>query len=337
MNKLDSQKYFDNIASQRLTWKRRNSFYHKLLEKYYCFFIPANSRVLEIGCGTGDLLIKVNPSYGVGIDFSQNMIDIAKKQYPNFKFLLEDNESLTIDEKFDYVIMSDLMSSLWDVQKAVSELKKVCNKNTRIIISSYNHIWEPILKLAEFCKLKSKQPVQNWLSISDIQGILALEGFEIVKKERKVLLPKYIPIINFIFNKLLANIPIINRLCLVNFIIARPVTLEKNEYSVSVIVPARNEKGDVHVHRAAPLGLRCTSHASSSWSPDGGRSRVRRRGHGQPSAGGAARAPVARGKASRRQPPPALPCARVPCAMLLRRRRHRRCRPRDRRSTRAAR
>ncbi len=216
-----------------------------MLEKYFSFFIPQNSKVIEIGCGTGELLDQVKPSYGVGIDFSENMLQIAKQKFPQYAFLLNDAENLTIDEKFDYVIISDLLTSLWDVQKSFNELKKVCQKNTKIIISSYNNLWEPILKLAEFFGLKSKQPIQNWLTISDISNLLQLEGFEVIKKEYKILLPKNIPIFSFIFNKILANLPFINKLCLVHFIIARPLETDNNDYSVSIIIPARNEKGNI--------------------------------------------------------------------------------------------
>ncbi|MEI6694479.1 MAG: glycosyltransferase [Bacteroidota bacterium] len=237
--------YFDNLASERKMWKKRNRFYHKTLEKYYRFFIPENSNVLEIGSGTGELLAAVNPSSGLGIDFSEQMISVARQAYPDLKFICNDAENLSIDEKFDYIIVSDLLTSLWDVQKSFAELKKVSHKKTKIVISTYNSIWEPILKTATFLGLKKKQPLQNWLNINDITNLLRLEGFELIKKERKILLPLNIPVLNFIFNTCLANLPIINRLCLINFIIARPIYDEKEQYSVSILVPARNEKGNI--------------------------------------------------------------------------------------------
>ena len=237
--------YFNTLAPKRLKWKKRNSFYHKLLERYFSFYIPPDSKVLEIGCGTGELLNYIKPKEGLGIDFSENMIQIAKQKFPNLNFSVDDIENLNISEKYDYIIISDLLTSLWDIQKSFAELKKVCHKNTRIIISSYNILWEPILKLSEFLGLKSKQPIQNWLTINDIINLMLLEGFEVIKKERKIILPKNIPIFSFIFNNLFANLPIINKLDLVNFIIARPIEPDTNIYSVSVLVPARNEKGNI--------------------------------------------------------------------------------------------
>jgi ubiquinone/menaquinone biosynthesis C-methylase UbiE len=243
--KEDIKSYFNKLSVSRINWKKRNSFYHKMLEKYYKFYIPSNSNVLEIGCGTGELLSIVKPKTGVGIDFSEKMIEIAKQKFTELNFIVGDAENIKTTEKFDHVIISDLLTSLWDVQQSFSELKKVCHRKTKIVISTYNTLWEPILKIAEFLGLKSKQPNQNWLSINDIKNLLEIEGFEIVKKEYKILLPIYIPVIGFIYNRILSNVPVVNKLCLVRFIIARPVEVTRKEYSVSVLVPARNERGNI--------------------------------------------------------------------------------------------
>ncbi|MCX6165960.1 MAG: class I SAM-dependent methyltransferase, partial [Ignavibacteriae bacterium] len=196
--------YFNTSASVREKWNKKNYYYHKLLGKYYSFYIPTGSRVLEIGCGTGDLLYNVNSLSGVGIDFSEEMIKIAHTKYPHLNFQVAGAEDFNIDENFDYIIISDLVGYLWDVQELFKNMRKVCNDKTRIIISSYNILWEPILKLSEFLGLKQKQPIQNWLSMKDIIGLLELEGFETVKIDRKILLPKRFPVFNFIYNNILA-------------------------------------------------------------------------------------------------------------------------------------
>lgn len=239
------KKYFDSIAPQRLRWKKKNWYYYKLLEKYFKFYIPENKKVLELGCGTGELLSAVNPSYGVGVDFSERMIEIAKYQNPNLNFTIENVEELSLDEDFDYIILSDLLSSIKDVQEALGKLSKVCNTQSRIIISNYNYLWEPFLKLAERIGFKSKQPLMNWLSTEDIKNMLYLEGFEIIKEEKRILFPKYLPLISSFFNTILANIPFIRKFTLVNFIIVRKVESAQNECNVSIIIPAKNEKGNI--------------------------------------------------------------------------------------------
>lgn len=246
LNKASIRDYFNSIAGKRRKWKKRNAYYNRSLEKYFSFIIPAGSRVLEMGCGTGELLNAIAPSYGVGIDFAEEMVGMARKSFPHLHFYVDDFENLQLEEKFDYVILSDLAMSMWDVQAGFAKLKKVCHPRTRIIISNYNYLWEPFLKLAEKIGLKQKQPNQNWLSTHDIKNLLHLEGFQIIKTERKLLMPFFFPLLSALFNRLIANLPFFNHLDLINLVIARPVDREiAKEYSVSIIVPARNEKGNI--------------------------------------------------------------------------------------------
>ncbi len=256
MNKEDIRQFFEKSSGTREKWKRRNRFYHKAIEKYISFIIPEGKRVLEIGCSNGDLLNATKPAYGTGIDFASGFVENARKKYPNLVFYHDDVENLKLNDTFDYIILSDLVNCLWDVQTALHNIRKLCHPQTRIVISQYNYFWEPLLKTGEFLGLKLRQPAQNWFSISDIDNILQLEGYQLIKVERKLLLPKYVPILNFLFNKVLANLPLINHLNLVNFMVARPVLGEDQPYSVSIVVPARNEKGNIEnaVRRTPEFG-----------------------------------------------------------------------------------
>ena len=237
--------YFERSAHKRDKWKKRNNFYQKTIERQFAFIIPEGSTVLELGCSTGDLLNAVKPGKGIGIDFSGAVIEIARQKYPHLEFHVADAVDYTPGMEIDYIIVSDLITSLWDIQIFFRKVRTYVSPRTKIIISSYNHLWEPILNLGETLGLKARQPLQNWLSIKDIENILHLENFEIIKVEKKLLFPKYIPLFNLLVNKFIANLPGINGLDLIKFITARPVYSEPKEYSVSIVVPARNEKGNM--------------------------------------------------------------------------------------------
>ena len=245
MDKESVQLYFDKIAPQIPKWRRKNKCYHRLLKKYFSFFIPPEARVLELGCGTGDLLASVKPSYGVGIDFSPVIIDIAKANHPHLHFIVSDAEQPELSETFDYIILSDLVGSLWDVQAVLENIHSFCHERTRIIISNFNYLWEPLLQLLEKLRLKLRQPLQNWLSLKDIISILSVSGFDVIRTEKKIILPIYIPLFSWFFNNCVANLPLFRHLALVNFIVARPVSGMLKEYSVSVIIPAKNEQGNI--------------------------------------------------------------------------------------------
>jgi ubiquinone/menaquinone biosynthesis C-methylase UbiE len=249
MEKSKKAELFDGLAERRDKWRRLNSHYHNELRRLYTFMIPEGQRVLEVGCGTGDLLAQVRPSYGVGIDFSPEMIRIAREKYPELHFHVADVEGFNIDETFDYIILSDLIGHLHDVQKALCVLREVCASSTRLLLNFYNHLWEPFLKMGEILNLKTPVPLQNWLAMADVENLLYLSGFETVTRSYRLLTPYNIPLVSFVIDRFFAKLPILRRFCLVQFVVARlqpvcPSDWQKC-YSCSVIIPTRNEAGNI--------------------------------------------------------------------------------------------
>lgn len=141
--------------------------------------------------------------------------------------------------------MSDLVGGLWDVQKAFEMIGKCCHRRTRVITSNYNYLWEPLLGFIEAVGLKMKQPLQNWLSTSDLAKILNATGYEMIKRERKILIPLYIPLVSRIFNSFFANLPFFSLFTLQNFYVSRCISRGTMDYDVSIVIPARNEKGNI--------------------------------------------------------------------------------------------
>jgi len=263
-SKTQKINHFNQLASERDQWKKRNRYYYEDLEGFIASLIPAGKSVLEIGCGTGDLLFRIQPSRGLGLDFSIKMIKKAREKFPqnshsNLEFIEADAEELRLKETFDYVVMSDVIGELSDIWTVFRNLKKVTRPESRLVITYFNALWEPILQIGEWLKLKRPQDNQNRLSLDDIENLLNLNGFETIKKSYRLLFPKKIPILSFILNKFLAKLPFIRQLCLVNYLIARPkqeISVPDDKYSVSVVVPCRNEKGNIKaaVERIPTMG-----------------------------------------------------------------------------------
>ena len=115
--------HWNKVAPQKANPKRTGVYYQRLLEHYYKFFIPPGKRILELGCGHGDLLCSLQPSIGVGVDFSPRMIQHAKKRYPQLAFIQADAHQIEFKEKFDIIILSDLVNDLWDVQRVFEKLR----------------------------------------------------------------------------------------------------------------------------------------------------------------------------------------------------------------------
>ncbi len=254
----DAVEYFDRLAEQWDGWKARNPYYYTQMRRLLQFLVPPGSRVLEVGCATGDELASVQPGEGVGIDFSPRMVELARRKYPHLRFEVMSAEDLRLNARFDYVLACNLVGDLEDVQVAFQSLHRVSHPGTRVILIYYNYLWEPILKLAEWLRLKRPTSFQNWLPLPDLVHMLALAGFEAVSSDCRLLLPISIPILSTICNRFLAKLPGIRRLGLMTCVVARPrpQPLPDDAYSVSVVIPCRNERGTVTeaIRRMPPLG-----------------------------------------------------------------------------------
>ncbi|MDH5680434.1 MAG: bifunctional class I SAM-dependent methyltransferase/glycosyltransferase family 2 protein [Spirochaetota bacterium] len=240
--------YFNAISKQRDIWKKRASYYYEQLLSILKFLIPRDARLIEIGCGTGDLLKAIPSKHCVGVDMSTGMLDKAREKYPDIPFeemKAEELDSQKLGSDFDYVLMSDIVGHLSDVQGAFEESKKLMHENSRLIVTYFNYLWEPILRLMEKLYLKMPQARQNWLSGSDIKNLIELSDMEIVKKSTAFMMPFYIPVISAFFNKVLVRLPLFRHLGIIQYYVVRRKVLKPVDYSISIVVPARNEAGNI--------------------------------------------------------------------------------------------
>ena len=240
-------KRFDALADKRQYWINRNRYYYDEQKKYFRFLVSEGLSILELGCGTGELLNALKPKRGLGIDCSSKMLEIAKEKYPHLEFRQADIEQIKgWGETFDILILADVVGHLVDIEKTLRRLQIFCRADTRIIISYYNFLWEPILKMGEILGLKMPQQHQNWLSSEDICNLLSLARFQVVKSESRLLFPKRIPWLSSFINRHLASLPGLRRLCLCQYIVARPIKQkEKREFTTTILIPCKNEKGNI--------------------------------------------------------------------------------------------
>lgn len=156
------------------------------------------------------------------------------------KFLTNNNINKNI------ILMNNTIGNISDVQKKFDHLRKNSNAETRVVVIYYNHLWEPLLKLASFFGFRKKESEQNWLNEEDIKSLFYLSGFEVITSQKRMLIPIYIPLISNLINKYLAFLPIINSICLTTYCVAKTKTDLYRECSVSIIIPAKNEAGNIN-------------------------------------------------------------------------------------------
>ena len=229
---------------------RFNASYRADDFKFTGFLIPPGKRVLELGCGRGDLLAALKPSYGIGVDFSPRTIERAHELHPELTFVLgdaEDRETLaSIEGPFDYIVIADTIGMFEDIDGTLAQVYHLCDPSTRIVISYYSHLWEPILKLAEWFGFKSRQTQINYIATADFLNLMDLADFEVISQQQRQLIPIRLFGLGPLINRFIAPLPGIRRLCLRTYLVGRPVrAFPDRKLSASILIPCRNEKGNI--------------------------------------------------------------------------------------------
>ncbi|MFZ5877756.1 MAG: glycosyltransferase [Chloroflexota bacterium] len=235
--------HWDALAQRRESWRGGGGWYHRRLREVFRFLVHPGQRVLEIGCGEGGLLAALQPSRGLGVDFSAEMIQRGRAKHPELEFVLADAHDLSaVSGPFDAILLSDTINDLWDVQRVFEQLRPLCTPRTRLVINFYSHLWEFPLSILQRLGLASPTLDQNWLTREDVSGMLHLAGFEPIRFTNEALWP--LPLGGFA-NRFLVRFWPFSELALANFVIARPAPQPAAPPKVSVIVPARNESGNI--------------------------------------------------------------------------------------------
>jgi ubiquinone/menaquinone biosynthesis C-methylase UbiE len=246
--------FWTEFAGSYARWQRARGYYQKRLADICSLLIPPGMRVLEVGCGRGDLLAALRPAYGVGVDFCPAILESARREYPKLNFVSADAHNFELGETFDYIVCSDLLNDVWDVQDVFANIGRHCHAGTRLILNSYSRLWELPRRLAEGAGLAKPQLKQNWLAPGDILNLLHLADFESIRYSQEILWPFRTPPIHQIANKYLVKVTPFRWLALANVIVARPKSRSVSpEPMVSVVVAARNEAGNIpHIFDRVP-------------------------------------------------------------------------------------
>jgi SAM-dependent methyltransferase len=273
------RKQQETIAARRDKYIESNRYFYDCLKRVLQFIVEPGKRVLDVRCETGQLLASVRPGFGVGVEISEAMVERARRQHPDLHFVQSDPENLELNDTFDYVLFNHIFDTV-DILRTLERIKRHCTTETRVVVINYSHLWAPILEIASKMGLRSQFVEPNWVSENDIRGFMKLAGFRPVRRHRFMIFPKWIPGLSQLLNGVLARLPGLRKLCLMQIMVARSVTQPNHEdrVTVSVVVPCRNEVGNVGpaVERIPTMGNHTEILFCDDKSTDGTANEVRR-------------------------------------------------------------
>ncbi len=211
--------HFQMLADGYDMWKVKNWYYYEMLKKLYESLVPPHRSVIEIGCGTGDILNSLRPSRGLGIDVSQKMVNIARRKHPGLKFLEMDAQDIQLNEGFEFVIMPDLIEHISDIQAVLEGIKRISMANSKVIISTLNPLWVPVVTIAEILKLKMPEGKHRWVWARELRRLLRMAGFVSEYYGYTLIIPKAIPWLSDFLNSNFCSIPLIRRLGMIYYVV----------------------------------------------------------------------------------------------------------------------
>ena len=231
--------------------------YREILARYYDLLIPPDSTVLEVGCGSGELLARLPGRKRCGVDLSEKQITLAREKVPDAEFFVQTAEELALPGRtFDCVVLSDAVNLAADVQQVFSQLRSVAHEKTRLFVNLHSTLWRPLVWLATALRIRRRYPACNWLSKADLQTLFELSGWEPIRFESRVVCPVGFFGVERFLNRFVA--PLVSPFCLVLFGVARVrPRVERGQKRVSVVIPARNEAGNIEraVLRTPQIGV----------------------------------------------------------------------------------
>lgn len=250
---LDKVRTFYEGSPTESQWGARQ--YRRLLAHYYNLLIPPDATVLEVGCGSGELLAQIRAARKTGVDLSARQIAAARQRVPDGEFFDQPGELLALNRTFDVIIISDTLNLAADVQHLLERLHAVARPDTRLLINFQNTLWRPLLSTLKVLGLKAAQPQNSWLATSDVINLLRLADWEVVVRQNRILIPFRALGLGSLVNRWLG--PLLQWFCLTVFVVARPSrAVSERKPTVSVVIPARNEAGNIAaaVQRTPELG-----------------------------------------------------------------------------------
>ncbi|MCB4755529.1 MAG: class I SAM-dependent methyltransferase [Elusimicrobia bacterium] len=224
---IDNKKvasHFDFLSSEYDNYKIKAQYYYQTVIEGLHRFIPPNKRVLELGCGTGTILNKLQPRFGLGIDISPKMIETARRNYPHLQFRVGDIDNLILKETFDFVVMVDLVEHLSNLETSFNKLAETIPPHTTLISSSANPLWAPVLHAAEKLKMKMPEGDHRWPSVNELKKVMEKAGFRVLDVYRHMVIPKHIPFVSDKINRLFPNRGFLASLSLIQLVV-----FKKNE------------------------------------------------------------------------------------------------------------
>lgn len=241
--------YHARLVDAAPAYPAARDFLYDDLRRTLARYIPEDASVLEVGCGTGALIAALPNAQRLGIDLLPAAVDEARRRHPDTPFQSCELADLPPERRWDAIVCDRLCHSVLDVRALLAAMRDRLSDGGRIFLTTFNMFWEGPARVAERIGWKVPAPQGNWLSDIDFRNLFDLAGLEVVRFDDRMMLPFDVPGAATLANRYLVKLPGMNRLSLYRLYVLRrraetPPAIARRP-TVSVVVPTRNEAGNV--------------------------------------------------------------------------------------------
>ena len=269
--------YFERLAPMWDSDRGRNAYYHKQMRTLVRGMVCPNSDVLDLGCGTGDLLAELAPRRGLGLNVAEPLTKLARQRHPELEFETTPVDRVHCVHDFhpEYVVVENMLDFVYDLWEVVESLRSVMDERTLLVIITNNPLWAPIMALSSKLHLRMPDSRRNYITNRDAANVLRLHGFDVVEQGLSLPVPKRIPVIGTFLNALLPEIPLLRYTCSIQYIAAR-LRVPRQPLSCSVVIPCYNEEDNIAecIRRLPGIGTSTEIVVADDGSTDETRARV---------------------------------------------------------------
>lgn len=220
-----SRRHWDAQAATYDRAKTRNAAYYRSLARLVGEAVPGShrGRVLEAGCGTGQILASLEPRAGIGIDVSEAMIRRARERHagrPDLAFRVADAADAATGGPFDAVVCTDVLEHVADWRVVVDTLAAACGEGGILVLTTPSPLWAAPLWVLEKLHLKMPEGPHRYVARRAVAARLRQRGMQVLRVETHGVIPAGLMGLGPLVSRVAARLPGLSRCGVIQLVVA---------------------------------------------------------------------------------------------------------------------
>ena len=170
------------------------------------------------------------------IDCPRKQRVAADEALPDFSGERSERSAVLLYANFNYD---------FDIQKILTQIKPKLSRTSRVLAVCYNPYLRWLFSLAQKLGLREAELPTTFVTRSALMGIAKISGFEVVRERSAAHFPFALLGVGTLLDRLLSALPLLRNFAVVEIVYLRPIYSGPERPSLSIVIPARNERGNI--------------------------------------------------------------------------------------------